>query len=252
VSIDAVSTALMDNTTIHGAVAAYHQWPPTPSSWRGSPYAINLRSLMDVIEAIVLFDRIMLDGACNSLADPMVAGGVDPRKEWPPFKNLRDPCTGSLIFGLEHFSSRESVIGAGILATAAERLQRSVADDHMRYCAESFQNIGMRLAIPRFYDDSANFATLTRRSFSRNAISSVAKDIQDLETIISRQESSVADFAMFAFRGFYYEELAHLLSMVLYPAFVPIGRSGGRLQARTENVLEDGTRICWRFSSVLC
>lgn len=217
VSAEENGSALMDNTTIHGAVAAYHQWPPSPAFWRSGLYAVNLRSLMDVIEAVVLFDRIMLDGACDSLEDPLAGRRADPGREWQPFRGLRDVYTGNRIFGLEQFSSQDSVLGGGILATAAERLQRSVADGLMQRQVGVFQDSGIELSVPRFYAGVANFAALTRESFSAKAISSVSKKLRELEAVISRQTPDVANFAMFAFRGYYYEELAHLLSMSYIP-----------------------------------
>lgn len=209
--------ALMDNTTIHGAVAAYHQWPPVPGYWRSGPYAVNLRSLMDVIEAVVLFDGLRLDAACNSLADPGYLGWVDPRREWQPFKGLRDIRTGDRIFELERFSSAPDVIGGGILATAAERVQKSIVDGRMRAQAEKLKDSGMGSAIQGFYSGPVSFAALTRSSFAPEAILPVSADLARLEDVISRQPREVANFAMFAFRGFYYEELAHLLSMSYAP-----------------------------------
>ena len=208
----------MDNTTIHGAIAAYSEWPPLPTYWRSNPYAVNLRSLMDVIEAVVLFDTINLDGACNSLAKPAAdEGEYDPEREWQPFQNLRDPNSSDFIFKLDHFSSQVRVIGAGILATAAERLQRHITNGLIQRQADLFQTNQIELAVPRFYTRPAQFTALIRKSFAPEAISSIEEELGTLEAMISNQPPDVANFAMFAFRGFYYAELAHLLSMSYIP-----------------------------------
>src|SRR6478672_7092751 len=124
-NLEVSSKVLMDNTTIHGAITAYSEWPPQSASWRSNPYAVNLRSLMDVIEAVVLFDKIILDGACGSLAKPTAdEGKYDPAHGWQPFQSLSDPDNSHLIFELEYFSAEVDVIAGGILATAAERLQQ--------------------------------------------------------------------------------------------------------------------------------
>jgi len=68
--VEADTSVLLDNTTVHGAVAAINAWPPAPAAWTSHPYAANLRSLMDIIEAIILFERIALDSACQALAPP--------------------------------------------------------------------------------------------------------------------------------------------------------------------------------------
>jgi len=212
------STVLMDNTTVHGAVAAFGEWPPSPTSWRSNPYAVNLRSLMDIIEAVVLFDKINLDGACDSLAEPTAdEGEYDPDRAWQPFQDLRDPYSGRYIFNLERFSSQVRVVGAGILATAAERLQKNITDGLIQQQANIFQANQIELAVPRFYTRPAEFTALIRASFAPEAVSSIEKDLSTLETAISNQAPDAANFAMFAFRGFYYAELAHLLSMSYIP-----------------------------------
>jgi hypothetical protein len=167
----ATGAALLDNTVIHGAVAAYHEWPPSPISWRTNPYAVNLRSLMDVIEAIVLFDIIKLDCACGSLADPSSYDSrLDFQREWHPFMELRDLNTGDLIFELEQFSSEADVIGGGIIATAAERLQKHLADGLIKGQADLFRSGRTALAVPEFYTGPNQFAALLRRSFDPEAV----------------------------------------------------------------------------------
>jgi hypothetical protein len=211
-------SVLMDNTTVHGAVAAYSDWPPAPAAWRSNPHAVNLRSLMDIIEAIVLFEEISLDIACNSLAPPAPDEGVyDTSHSWEPFQSLRDINTREPVFRLEMFSAERPVIGGGILATAAERLEVSIKDGTIQQQAHLFRSDQIELAVPEFYTSPKQFMELLDESFEPEAIRSVRKEMLSLENMLLRQSGEVANFAMFAFRGFYYDELAHLLSISYIP-----------------------------------
>lgn len=212
------SAALIDNTTIHGAIAAYQSWPPAASSWTRNPYAVNLRSLMDIIEATVLFDTIYVDGACGSLEEP---AADEPRygsaHEWEPFESLADPRTEKRIFELDYFTSDVRIIGAGILATAAETLRKHIADGLIQRQAHLFSTNQAGLAVPRFYRGAAQFTELLRETVAPEALFPIVREIDALESMLEGQPQEVANFAMFAFRGFYYSELAHILSLSYIP-----------------------------------
>jgi hypothetical protein len=209
---------LLDNTTIHGAVAAINDWPPAPAAWTSHPYAANLRSLMDTIESIVLFETISLDSACRTLAPP----AWDERRvpyafEWEPFQTLRDRSTGKYIFGLETFSNQTQVIAGAILATAAEKLKSSIAAGVIEREAEVFSSGKIGLAVPEFYTNPRQFTQMLRMSVSAESFKAAKSEVRELECLLRGQSASVASFAMFAFRGFYYDELAHLLSISYLP-----------------------------------
>ena len=59
-------TVLMDNTTVFGAKHALDAWPPTPADWTSGPLSVDLRSLMDLLEAFVLHDKIVVDNGSRS------------------------------------------------------------------------------------------------------------------------------------------------------------------------------------------
>jgi hypothetical protein len=65
--MELVGTVLMDNTTIYGAKYAYEAWPPTERDWFQEPNSCNLRALMDVLEAIVLYDHIIVDATSRGI-----------------------------------------------------------------------------------------------------------------------------------------------------------------------------------------
>jgi hypothetical protein len=219
---------LMDNTTVHGAVHAYTDWPPAPTAWMSHPYAVNLRSLMDMIEAIILFEQIRLDNACYSLVAP--EGDQDhyyphlPESDplagelsWQPFQNLKDTTTGDHIFGVEDFTVTPEVIGSGIVATSAEKLQSQLKSGSIQQQAGLFKTYGIERAIPEFYSSPQQFSDLLRQSFARQAVASVENELAELEQALLNQPPEVANYAMFAFRGFYYDELATLLNISYVP-----------------------------------
>jgi hypothetical protein len=212
------TSVLLDNTTVHGAVAAINDWPPAPAAWTSHPYAANLRSLMDIIEAIILFETISLDSACRTLAPPASDEGVVPYTfDWEPFQTLRDRSTGEYIFALETFSIETRVIAGGILATAAEKLKSGIAAGVIEREAELFSSGKIGLAVPEFYTNPQQFAQMLRMSVSGESFKAAKPEVRELERLLRGQPASVASFAMFAFRGFYYNELAHLLSISYLP-----------------------------------
>jgi hypothetical protein len=73
---------LMDNTTIYGAKYAYEAWPVSSEDWFTGPLAIQVRSLMDVLEAIILHGLIVVDS--SSRAEP-------EESAWPTLDGLQDP-----------------------------------------------------------------------------------------------------------------------------------------------------------------
>jgi hypothetical protein len=209
------TSVLMDNTAVHGAVAAFHEWPPSAAAWTSHPYAANLRSLMDIIEAIILFEKISLDSACGTLAPP--DEDVVPYYQWEPFRTLSDRSTGELIFALEEFSIQTRVIAGGILATAAEKLKHSIAAGVIEREAELFRSGQISLAVPEFYTSPRQFTEMLRMSVSDESFKAAEQEVRELERLIRSESASVGSFAMFAFRGFYYDELAHLLSISYLP-----------------------------------
>jgi hypothetical protein len=212
------TSALLDNTTVHGAVAAINGWPPPRAAWTNHPYAANLRSLMDIIEAIILFEKISLDSACRTLAPPANDEFIVPYAyDWDPFRSLCDRSTGESIFALETFSIQTQVIAGGILATAAEKLKKSIADGLIEREAELFSSGQIGLAVPEFYTNPREFTEMLRISVSGESFEAAKPEIQELEHLLRGQPASLASFAMFAFRGYYYDELAHLLSMSYLP-----------------------------------
>jgi hypothetical protein len=115
------------------------------------------------------------------------------------------------------FSAERPVIGGGILATAAERLGASVRDGTIRQQAHFFKSDQIELAVPKFYTSPRQFMDLLNASFAAEDIGSAEEELLALEQMLLQQSSEVANFAMFAFRGFYYDELAHLLSASCTP-----------------------------------
>lgn len=71
--------------------------------------------------------------------------------------------------------------------------------------------------MPEFYADTASFVGLLYRSFSNEAVSGAADDIYLMARELDGHARNMSNYAMFMFRGFYYEELADLLSLSYSP-----------------------------------
>jgi hypothetical protein len=85
---DSIGEVLIDNTTIFGASAAYESWPPAADEWLKGTHALNLRSLMDILEAIVLHDRLAVDSSSRMIRSE--DGAIVPDSPWPELSQLKD------------------------------------------------------------------------------------------------------------------------------------------------------------------
>jgi hypothetical protein len=151
--------------------------------------------------------------------------------KWEPFRTLCDRSTGEYIFALETFSTETEVIAGGILATAAEKLKKSIAAGVIEREAELFSSGQIGLAVPEFYRNPRQFTKMLRMSVSDESFKAAEPEVRELGRLLRGQSASVASFAMFAFRGFYYDELAHLLSISYVPHSFRAGVLGHNVSA---------------------
>ncbi len=209
-TLDDGCIVMMDNTTIHGAQTAMDRWPTTANDWKADPYAVNLRSLMDVLEAIVLYEKIVLDTACR-VARFDEQHSLDPL--WEDAYHLIDLRTEARVTADYEYDSDDLVKGAGVLSTAAGKLRDALSTGLLLHCLEDFWSNSAGMVVPRFYRDPGSFVELLRRTFSTEAIDEAGPSIDFLEQALNAASPELANFAMFAFRGFYYEEVATLNSI---------------------------------------
>jgi hypothetical protein len=134
---------VMDNTTIYGAMRALDTWPPKSDDWFDEENAVNIRSLMDVLESIVLHGRILVDSSCG---DP-------PQMTQLDFKIAQIP-----------FASTENMVSL-LVGVSLEKLQKYLNDGTLSKGLERFRNPQTGYILPTFYSSPADFGELLQQSF---------------------------------------------------------------------------------------
>ncbi|MEV0735419.1 hypothetical protein AB0I51_05515 [Streptomyces sp. NPDC050549] len=182
----------MDNTTIFGALRAF-EWDP--SRTRRLPSGVDLRSLMDVLEAIVLVEGFTVD---NSSRDDHV--------------NWRDLYQISRANG-DFFGETSLVGGSGsvhaeLLRTSARQVRRLLGTGHLVQSLEIMPSSDDLEILPPLYHDSAQFMEFTLAGVDDGFERAVARELRALVGILETQTAAVRSFALFAYRGFYYQGLA--------------------------------------------
>lgn len=223
------SKILLDNTTIYGAKYAYNAWPPTVDEWFEHPNAVNIRSLMDILESIILYDRLIVDASSR-----MVYGEREVYENiWHLLFDLRNR-QGENIFDDVGFAYiGKGVVISSVVRITFEKLLKHLQDGTFKDINNGFQKENIDFIVPQFYRTAQEFSTLFAKSFPshvpkekisqyyENPILFLPTDIQEylikVEQILSNSPAYEANYAMFAFRGFYYQELAHLFSISYSP-----------------------------------
>jgi hypothetical protein len=183
---------LMDNTTIFGALRAF-EWDP--SRTRRLPSGVDLRSLIDVLEAIVLLKGFTVD---NSSRDDHV--------DWPDLYQVS--CANGYFFGETSLVGGSGEVHAELLRTSARQVRRLLGTGHLVQSLEVMPSSDNLEILPPLYRDSAQFMELTLAGVNDGAERAVARELHALVRILETQTAAVRSFALFAYRGFYYQGLA--------------------------------------------
>lgn len=212
------SIVLLDNTTIYGAKYAYELYPPKVTDWLEGSNAVNLRSLMDVLESIVLYDSLIIDGSSRVATSSKEYYKEVYEEIWDDLSQTRDRHGGTILEnrGFSLISKGASL--TPILKATFEKLLRHIDEGTFTESVKKFQQEGLDFVLPKFYRDSREFSELFIKSFSdKRLILDVMDDLRKVEKILSNSTETESNYAMFAFRGFYYQELAHLFSFSYSP-----------------------------------
>jgi hypothetical protein len=213
----AVGKVLIDNSTAFGAKYAYEAWPPTIDDWLIGTNALNLRSLMDILEAIVLHDRLVLDS--SSRAIPKEYGEPGWVSVWDKLDELQDrdgqDILAEVAFGYE--PDFFSPVVKAALATLGTYIRNKTFAREL----QKFQQDDIDFILPRLYRTPAEFSELFVQSIPGFDPGTPDTDILEhlklVEHSLENSSPQESSYAMFAFRGFYYLELAHLLSISYSP-----------------------------------
>ncbi|HKR49416.1 MAG TPA: hypothetical protein VJT72_07515 [Pseudonocardiaceae bacterium] len=183
---------LMDNTTIFGALRAF-EWEP--SRIRPLPSGVDLRSLADVLEAIVLVKGFTVD---NSSRD----GDVDWRDLYEVSR------ANGYFFGETSLVGGSRDVHAKLLRTSAREVRRLLGTGHLVRSLEIMPSSDSLEILPPLYRDSAEFIELTLAGANDGSQRGLARELHALMRVLETQSAAVRSFALFAYRGFYYQGLA--------------------------------------------
>lgn len=197
---------LLDNTTVFGARSAWETWPVRAEEWFEGSLAVNVRSLMDILESIILHDRILVDASSRD------------RSAWPDLSSLSD-ANGRTILLEKGFTAAEPAVASLLVRSSIGRLRGALANGTFAAYLDEHRNAEHERILPVFYEAPHEFARLTLDSFGRSAELSneAVGDLQDIEHALSHLPRDLVSLATFVFRGFYYEDLAHLYSVSYVP-----------------------------------
>lgn len=203
---------LLDNTTVFGARHALEWDPVLP---RQLPSGVDLRSLMDVLEAIVLFNDFAIDSSSRE------------HYAWPALNEISTR-SGSFFRDTDIMGSLSNAVRWTLLATSAEKTTRLLDSGALVAQFGFLPSIREVEVLPPFYRDSEQFVSLTvglgERELNSNTryqheaeLRSANEHVRKLMARIRPLPEHVRNFVFFAYRGFYYQDLAHLLSTSYMP-----------------------------------
>lgn len=201
---------LMDNTTIFGAKYAYDFWPPRKEDWFDGPNSVNIRSLMDLLEALVLYDTLVVDSSSASpKTERVIWDDLQSLREFPNNKVKRIFIQEPLVRGGEFV---ELAVGA-----ALEKLRVYLRDGVFLKGLANFQQSNSSVVVPSFFTSPTQFADLLAESFQYAFSEELVQQLAEIKNDLRRANQTVSNYAMFAFRGFYYQQIAHLYSISYTP-----------------------------------
>ncbi|MFG1992367.1 hypothetical protein ACGFJ7_20540 [Actinoplanes sp. NPDC048988] len=222
---------LLDNTTVFGARRAL-EWEPALS--RTLPPGVDLRSLMDVLEMIVLANDLLVDSASRV------------EHAWPDLERASDN-SSSFYLDTELSAVGEVAIVDELFDLSIQQASHLVASGELRTQLGFLPSLREVEVLPDIYRDHEDFVDKTMSSVyhiaSPSMVDARPADSATLAGLRQRLDDFVdgldiltpelRNFALFTFRGFYYQQLAHLLSL----SYVPHAwRSGAIASQLTEPV----------------
>lgn len=201
---------LLDNTTVFGARHALEWDPVLP---RQLPSGVDLRSLMDVLEAIVLCNDFAIDSSSRE------------SYAWPALNQL-SARAGDFFHDTDIMEPLSDEVYWTLLATSAEKTARLVDSGELLSQLGFLPSIREVEVLPPFYRDPDQFLELTVEIGQREMdlrgqdeadMRAAYESVRNLTSRLRPLPEHVRNFAFFAYRGFYYQDLAHLLSTSYMP-----------------------------------
>jgi hypothetical protein len=183
-------TVLVDNTTLFGAAAAYEMWPPSAQDWQDPGKSAALRSLIDILECVIVHDGIATDSSSRAYfggpeadADPYSVESFAEmvNSEIRKHKKTKAPFIENFLFGRDYY-------GIALLSalTSLKAVQEYIADGTFSQLAHHFEEFGG--VVPSFYKGGAEFIDLflpTIPLLQEKALKAASDDVAVLGTGIA-------------------------------------------------------------------
>jgi hypothetical protein len=208
---------LMDNTTVFGARSAFDAWPPNSEEWTSGPLSVDLRSLMDLLEALVLHEQIVVDNGSRSY-------DLWPSLPWLEVGDLttNDPdvrrvlAERDLVVVTTGEDGSPEIVSSLVLA-ALDTLGSIIVSGQLARELSDLRTRGTIAALPPFYRSTEDFVDLMHESYGEVLNDKARARLGRLGETLGGASPELTNFALFAFRGFFYQQLAHLASVSYVP-----------------------------------
>ena len=227
----APGTVLMDNTTVFGAKTAFDAWPPNSDEWTNGPLSVDLRSLMDLLEALVLHEQIIVDNGSRSYdlwpslpwlevgglhADPPNVGQVLAEHDLVN-EMLYPRGPGDSVAEEEGTVEARPEIVSSLIVAALEIVGNKIDSGQLAAELSDLHTRGTIAALPAFYRSTENFVYLLHESYGEVLNDEACTRLGRLGQMLDAASPQLTNFALFAFRGFLYQQLAQLASVSYVP-----------------------------------
>jgi hypothetical protein len=100
---------------------------------------------------------------------------------------------------------------------AAAALSRQITSGKLQRAMMVLGKDATPLVLPALYQSTDDFVNLARQSFGDKLGAEALQHLNELASLIEKQAPAAKNFAMFAYRAFFYQRLAHLFSVSYVP-----------------------------------
>jgi hypothetical protein len=206
VFVPSPGAAMLDNTTAFGALAALDAWPASAREWTDGRFAVHLRSLMDLLEALVLHETLVLDSGSR-------AYDVWPRFELP---GASDALLETDLLAEGNADATRDLISS-LVSAALETLDAKLQDGTFVSHVRDIYSPDVIRTLPPFYDSAEDFAVRLRDSYREYLDEETQQRLTLVAGRLSGLRRTTQTFAFFAFRAFFYYQVAQSVGMAYVP-----------------------------------
>ncbi len=203
---------IIDNTTIYGASKAYKTRLNRFEDWYQEINLVNIRSLIDLLETIVLNENILVDISSTNALNKKIDYDRDiyfNAVQWKEMEEIND--NNDSILKTHLFD--ENIVFLAINLSLNKLINLLHNGYFLRRNYFELNNYN----VPNFYNTPVEFKELLLKCLPQNIPQDIKYSITEAENNLKMVSNYESNYAMFAFRGFYYQELANILSLSYLP-----------------------------------